>query len=125
MMGKKNGILSTLTLFASFSTLVCCALPALFVALGAGATLVSLLNTVPQLIWLSEHKVMIFIFAGAMLTLSAIVRYLNRNAPCPIDEHQARACMQLRRISGLILYLSIIVYGIGFFFAFIAPYLLK
>lgn len=41
---------SGLSLLASGSTLVCCALPALLVALGAGATLVTLTSRLPQLI---------------------------------------------------------------------------
>ena len=47
---------SAVSLFASSSTLVCCALPALLVAVGAGAALSSLVSAVPQLVWLSEHK---------------------------------------------------------------------
>jgi hypothetical protein len=48
--------LSALSLFTSFSTLICCALPALLVALGAGAVLSTLVSHVPQLVWVSEHK---------------------------------------------------------------------
>ena len=47
---------SVASLFASSSTLICCALPALLVALGAGAALSSLVSAVPQLVVLSEHK---------------------------------------------------------------------
>src|ERR1700735_1526777 len=114
MMSAKNNIISTLALFGSFSTLLCCAMPALFVSLGAGAALIGVLNAVPQLIWLSEHKVVVFIFAAIMLTASGIARYLNRNAPCPIDPDQAKACIRLRRISGIIFYISILIYAIGF-----------
>jgi hypothetical protein len=42
-------------LFAS-GTLVCCVLPAVMVALGAGAALAGLVTSVPQLVWLSAHK---------------------------------------------------------------------
>jgi copper chaperone CopZ len=51
-------------LLASSGTLVCCALPALFVAVGAGAALSSLVSTVPQLVWLSENKEPLFVVAG-------------------------------------------------------------
>jgi hypothetical protein len=118
-------ILPTLTLFGSFSTLLCCALPALLVSLGAGAVMIGLVSTVPQLVWVSEHKVALFIFAGIMLTLSGISRYLSRNAPCPADPAAAKACTRLRRISFGIFLLSMTAYAIGFFFAFIAPHLLK
>lgn len=124
-MSKKNSILSMLTLFSSFSTLVCCALPALLVSIGAGAALIGLLNAVPQLIWLSEHKIAIFVFAALMLAASGIARYLSRHAPCPADPGQAEACNRLRRTSGIILYTSILIYAVGFFFAFVAPTLIK
>src|ERR1700709_2090210 len=98
-MAVKHKIIPTLALFGSFSTLLCCALPALFVSLGAGAALIGLVSAVPQLVWLSQHKVGLFIFAGVMLTISAVSRYMTRNAPCPIDAAEAKACKRLRRIS--------------------------
>lgn len=119
-MSVHKGILHTVTLFGSFSTLFCCALPALFVSLGAGATLIGLVSAVPQLIWLSEHKVGLFIFAGAMLVISGTSRYLTRNAPCPADPVQANACQRLRRLSLGVFYVSLSLYLTGFYFAFVA-----
>jgi hypothetical protein len=119
-MSLRNSILPTLTLFGSFSTLICCALPALLVSLGAGAVMIGLISAVPQLIWLSEHKVALFIFAGCMLILSGVTRYLTRNAPCPLDARQAKACMRMRRISLGVFIFSVVLYATGFFFAFIA-----
>lgn len=110
-----------LALFGSFSTLVCCALPALFVALGAGAVLAGVVSAVPQLIWLSEHKVGLFMFAGVMLTISGISRYATRNAPCPADPKKAKACARTRRFSFYLFAGSLTLYAIGFFMAFIAP----
>jgi hypothetical protein len=95
-------------------------LPALLVSLGAGAVMVGLVSAVPQLIWLSEHKVALFIFAGCMLILSGIARYLTRNAPCPLDARQAKACIRMRRISLGVFIFSVVLYATGFFFAFIA-----
>lgn len=117
-------VLPTLTLFGSLGTLLCCALPALLVSLGAGAAVIGLVSTFPQLIWLSEHKVGLFIFAGAMLLASGASRYMTRNAPCPIDPQDAQACKRLRRISGGIFYFSLIVYIVGFLFAFLGQYFL-
>lgn len=116
-------LLPYLTLFSSLGTLVCCALPALFVSLGLGATLVSVLGTVPQLIWLSEHKTFIFSAAGAMLFISYIAKRFSKDLSCPIDPVQALACQRTRRISSAIFIFSLVVYGIGVFFAFLAPYL--
>ena len=118
-----SGIVSTLALFGSFSTLFCCALPALFVSLGAGAALIGIVSTFPQLIWLSEHKKALFIFAGIMITVSGISRYISRNAPCPADPAKARSCKRLRKISLAVFLFSVLMYGVGFFFAFIAEYM--
>ena len=54
-------------LLASSATLVCCVLPAVLVALGAGAALAGLVTAVPQLVWLSEHKALVFGGAAALL----------------------------------------------------------
>jgi hypothetical protein len=119
----KKSVVPALALFSSLGTLVCCALPALFVTLGAGAALAGVVTAVPQLIWLSEHKVLLFVFAGCMLSLSAAMRYTSRNAPCPIEAAQAQACARLRRWSSGIFAFSLAVYVIGFYFAFIAQYM--
>ena len=74
-----------LSLFANSGTLVFCALPALLVALGAGAALSSLVSVFPQIVWLSEHQEALFAFAGPALAASGGLLWLNRTAPCPTD----------------------------------------
>jgi len=118
-MNLRNIILEVLTVLSSFSTLLCCALPALLVSIGAGAVLASLVTSVPQLVWISEHKIPLFVFAGVMLVLSGVSSYRNRSAPCPTDPTQARSCLRLRRVSERIFYFSSAAYVIGFFFAFV------
>lgn len=113
-------LLPTLSLFTSVGTLLCCALPALLVTLGAGAVLAGLVSTAPWLVALSKYKVITFGVAGVMLMAAGISRYLARNAPCPIDADAARACMRLRRIGAWTYWFSVAVYAVGFFFAFIA-----
>lgn len=51
---------------ASAATLVCCVLLAVLAALGAGATLAGLVSAVPQLIWLSACKALVFGTATAL-----------------------------------------------------------
>jgi hypothetical protein len=116
--------IDAVTMLTSFSTLFCCALPALFVTIGAGAAFAGVVSNVPQLIWLSEHKIGLFIFAGVMLLVSGIVRYIIRNAPCPIDPVKADACTRLRKVSLRIYIVSLLIYVTGFFFAFVAPHLI-
>jgi len=112
-------ILEVLTILSSFSTLLCCALPAALVSVGAGAALASVVTSVPQLVWLSEHKIPLFAFAGVTLLLAGVSACRNRNAPCPADPIQAKSCMRLRRWSARIFYFSAAMYVIGFFFAFL------
>ena len=119
----KKTILHGLTLFSSFSTLFCCALPALFVALGAGAAFAGLVINFPQLIFISQHKISLFIFAGVMLTISGTMRFINRNSSCPSDSSSAKTCGRLRHINNIVFFFSLIIYSIGFFFAFIIQYL--
>src|SRR5476651_122382 len=83
---------SLLALFTSGSTLICCALPALLVAIGAGAALSSLVSVLPQLVWFSENKIAVFLVAAAMLALAGIMQWRARSLPCPIDPGVAREC---------------------------------
>ena len=114
-------IVPFLTLFSSLSTLICCAIPALLVTLGLGASLASFLGNYPQLIWLSEHKNIVFSFAGIMLFATGIIRRADNS--CPVDPELAKACAQAKKVSGVIFYGSVVIYCIGGFFAFVAPYI--
>lgn len=114
---------SVAALFASSGTLVCCALPALLVAVGAGAALSSLVSVFPQLVWLSEHKEGLFITAGLMLAASGALQWANRNSPCPTDPRLRDACLRTRRTSARVYWLSVGVYAVGGWFAFIQPLL--
>jgi len=113
-------IMPTLSLFTSIGTLLCCALPALLVTLGMGAALAGFVGAVPWITVVSEQKVYVFAGAGVMLALSTLMQWRARNAPCPVDPLKAKACMRLRKASWTILIFSIIVYLVGFFFAFLA-----
>jgi len=118
---KNRSALPFLSLFTSLSTLVCCALPALFVALGAGAVFAGIVAQVPGLIWMSEHKILLFAFGSVMLTAGGVGLYRARNLPCPLDPAQAQACDQARKFSKIVYAISVLIYVIGFVFAFGAP----
>jgi hypothetical protein len=113
-----------LALFGSMTTLVCCALPALLVALGMGAVTAGLVTAVPQITVLSANKGWVFAGAGAMLALSGILMWSQRNAPCPADPALARACMQARAVSLWVWLAATVLFAIGAFFAFFAADLL-
>jgi len=120
MRNLKTAVIQTLTLFGSLGTLLCCALPAVLVSAGAGAVMASVVTTLPQLVWLSEHKILLFVCAAILLVISGGATYLNRRTPCPIDPTQARSCRRVRRLSASVFFVSLAIYGIGFYFAFIA-----
>ncbi len=110
-------------LLASSATLICCVLPALLVSLGAGAALVGLVSAVPQLIWLSEHKALVFGGAAAMILVSGAVLWNARRLPCPTDPQLARSCMRLRALSSRLWAVAAIAYAVGAIFAFLLPVL--
>lgn len=120
----RESALSWLALFTSVGTLLCCALPALLIMLGAGAAVAGFVAAVPQIVLLSEHKGVVFAVSGLMLVAAAVLRYVNRNAPCPADPVQARACARLRRVGGVPLGVATAMYAVGFFFAFVAAQIL-
>ena len=111
----------TLSLFASTSTLLCCALPALLITIGAGAVMAGLTATFPGIIWLSANKGALFFLSGGLLATSGLMQWQARNAPCPVDPEQAAACMRLRTASRRILIGSVVIYGVGIFFAYLWP----
>jgi len=118
---KRANLFSLLT---SGSTLVCCALPATMVAIGSAAALSSLISMFPQLIWLSEHKAWVFGLAGAMLVIAGYLQWKSRKLPCPVDKRLAEICTSTRRNALYVYGLSVAIYAIGAFFAFIAPLLI-
>jgi hypothetical protein len=113
-------IIESVALLGSFGTLLCCALPAVLVSVGAGAVMASIVTNVPQLVWLSEHKIPLFTFAGITLAISGATTYINRRAPCPVDPVQAKSCRRVRRFAVSVFVMSVVLYAIGFYFAFIA-----
>lgn len=113
------------TLLASTTTLLCCVLPAVMVSLGAGAALVGLVSAFPQLVWLSEHKLLLFSVAGVLLACSGAMLWHARRLPCPIDPVAARSCTRLRRISATLYFVSLIAYAFGATFAFVLPEIMR
>lgn len=118
---KRTMGVSSLALVASAGTLVCCVLPAALVSLGAGAALAAIVTAVPQLIWLSAHKALVFAVAATMLALSGGAIWHARSLPCPIDPAQGRACATLRTVSTYLWSAAAICTGTGAFFAFVLP----
>jgi hypothetical protein len=117
----RNVILSAATLLSSAGTLVCCVLPAILVALGAGAALAGVVTAVPQLVWLSEHKPLVFGIAAALLATSGTALWYGRSLPCPTELAAARACRRLRRLAAGLYSLAVVFFAVGMVFAFVLP----
>jgi hypothetical protein len=117
----RNTGLAIGALLASSATLVCCVLPAVLVSIGAGAALASLVTSVPQLVWLSEHKALVFGIAGASLAVSGAALWVGRHAPCPADPELAGSCRRLRRVSAIIYWVALVGFAVGAAFAFVLP----
>lgn len=105
------------------STLICCALPALFVVLGAGATFASLITSFPQLIWISERKVYFLVFGGVMLALAGFLQWNARVKSCPVDFNFGAACSATRDWSKIVYFVSLFIYLVGAGFALIPQWL--
>lgn len=120
---QRGAATSWLALFAGTSTLVCCALPALLVTLGAGAALATLVSVFPQIVWLSEHSAWVFGIGAVMLVLGGAAQWQQRHAPCPLDPGLRQACMGQRRRSARIYGASVLLFAVGGWFAFVQPWL--
>lgn len=121
---SRGGLWSSVaSLFATSGTLVCCAIPALLVAIGAGAALSSLVAIFPQVVWLSEHKAGLFVFAGLMLLGSGALQWRNRSAPCPTDPALRDACLKTRKTASTVYTISVLFYLVGGWFAFVQVWL--
>ena len=89
---RRSLIGPTLSLFASTSTLLCCALPALLITLGAGAVMAGLTAAIPEIMWLSANKGPLFIVSGVLLGASAFMQWQGRNARVPPLPLHKRGC---------------------------------
>lgn len=115
---RQNAI-GWLTLFTSTGTLICCALPILFVMLGLGAAVAAVTSTVPFLVTLALHKSWVFAGSGLMLAVSGWLLYRPGRA-CPSNPELGRLCERADRWNRRIHGISAAVWGIGFFAAYLA-----
>jgi mercuric ion transport protein len=124
--GKQSALLSYFSLFTSVSTLLCCALPSLLVLFGLGASVASVLSFLPWLVTLSHYKRLTFFVSGALITLSLVNMYYIaprwRARQCSPDN--PKACEDASRASKVLLWVSVAIYALGFFVAYVlGPFL--
>jgi len=118
---RASALLSYFSLFGSVGTLLCCALPSLFVLAGLGATVASTLSTLPWLVSLSHHKHWTFGISGLLIAASFLnMYYIAPRFPsqsCPPDTPDA--CVAVSGFSKWVLWISVMLYVGGFFVAFL------
>ena len=120
-MSKKQVNFTLLTFLTSTSTLLCCTLPALLSLIAGSTAVASLITTFPLLITISKYHGWIFIVAGVLLTINGWLLYRHGRA-CPIEGKQY--CEPTTKVARIIFWVSVLIYCIGFLFAYILPYLL-
>lgn len=121
MIKENTSKLGFLTLLASSSTLLCCALPALFVMLGAGATFASIVNIFPELIIISKYKIYISIFTLFILIIAGWFIKKAELLPCPVDPQLRDICLKSRKRSKILYQVSLYIFVFASFFTYILP----
>lgn len=119
---RRAALLNYFSLFSSFSTLLCCALPSVLVLLGLGTTVASLLSAAPWLVSVSRHKAWTFSISGTLIALSFAVTYLiaprlRAGEVCAADDQNT--CAEVSRISRVLLWASALIWSGGFFVAYL------
>ena len=123
---KRSAWLGYFSLFTSVSTLLCCALPSLLVLFGLGASVASMLSFLPWLVTLSHHKRVTFFLAGVLITLSFVNMYYiaPRLTARECSPENPTACEDASRASKVLLWISAVIYALGFFVAYaLGPFL--
>jgi hypothetical protein len=118
---KRSVVLNYFSLFTSFSTVLCCALPSLLVLFGFGASVASMLSFMPWLVTLSRHKQWTFAVSGTLIVLSFVNMYYIapriRAKQCSADDPSA--CEEANRLSVILLWVSAGIYAVGMFVAYV------
>lgn len=120
----RGGVLGFLSLFTSVGTLLCCALPSLFVLFGLGATVATVLSEAPWLVSLSHHKHWVFAISGLLITGNFVYVYSVapklqlRSGTCSPNDPTA-ACQTASRFSRVVLWCSAALYLVGCFTAYL------
>jgi hypothetical protein len=125
---RRAALLNYFSLFSSFSTLLCCALPSILVLLGMGTAVASLLSAAPWLVSLSRHKVWTFAIAGTLIAASFVVTYvvaprLRVGEVCTADNPST--CAEVSKLSRYLLWASALIWSGGFFVAYLLAPLLE
>lgn len=118
--GLWGRFINVLTLFASTGTLLCCALPAAIAALLGTTALFTVIDSIPFIVTLSDHKGYIFIVAGVLLAFN-VYNLWYRVQICPITAKEA--CGDANKFSKVVTIISIVIVAVGAYTAYLMPLL--
>ncbi|MFQ5564265.1 MAG: hypothetical protein ACE5FO_11930 [Parvularculaceae bacterium] len=113
-----------LLLFASTTTLVCCALPILLVSIGLGAASAALFANAPFLVTLAHHKTLLFAGSGTLLAIAGWALF-RPGRTCPADPVLAKQCETAHQWNKRLFILSAALWWVGFAAAYLSLPLLN
>ncbi len=117
-MRNKATLFSYLTLFTSLSTLLCCALPIVFVSLGAGALFAAISSKIPFINVLGENFTLLFTLSVLLLALAGYFIFIKPQS-CPTDKKLANICTKSKKINKIIWLGTVAILITSFFFKYI------
>ena len=117
--------IAALSLLFCSGTLVCCALPAFLVLLGAGSVMATLLSWFPGLVLLSQQKVIVFALAATALIAAGHSLYRSNRGSCPLDPQEAARCRRRLRQARWLYLASCSAFLTGGTVAYVLPMVLS
>ena len=111
---------SWVLLFTTSGTLICCAIPITLVALGLGTVVATVASSAPWLVTLSQYKGWMFAGSGVLIALSAWAVFRSGRA-CPADPALAAACERADRWNRRFIWISSVLWLVGFSAAYLLP----
>lgn len=86
-----------------------------------GAVFASLTSFIPQIYWIAEYKIWLFLVTGGLLILSWIFMEQSKVMECPIDENKRQMCKNSKSIAQKVFWCSTFLYSIGLVFSYVVP----
>ncbi len=115
---RKWGVL---ILFASTTTLICCALPIVLVSIGLGSVVASIYGEhLPFLRWFGLHDHFVFGITSLILCVGAWTLF-RPGRMCPTDPELAKACNTAHIWNVRFLKAAVLIWCVGAFATFIMP----
>ncbi len=117
--GLQQGKWGWALLFTSTTTMICCALPIMLVALGFGAVSAALFSNFPFLAVLAHHKIWLFSGSALLMVLAAWALYRPGRA-CPTDPALAAQCARVDTWNRRLFLAAAGLWAIGFTAAYLS-----